>query len=1359
MDPVPLIYITDDAIGEVCQPHGDPHSLTTSHELLKRDLLHLRRVMDDMSLFCRYHMTIAVSNTNNEKIKRESLNQLSSSDAVSEDLDNKQVLLAAVFPFPSQDWVTSCPDTLRVSTKMTASGTTTCSTKVNRQSIDGSDHIHEIEAPHEVALVSEFANVLDACGTWLSPDDFEAHVLAPTKALIEKQLGHLGSMDGSSIVNEDTILKQSSPQRMIDESDERNCIVERIPKRSRAEHSEHEHPGYGTSQVASVENSSSGADGVEAESQVIESCGSSPPAKKRLKSEQASSPSHQSDHELASASRSSPTLDGGSCALSEIADINQEGTVGVPSHVSDRVSRGTGAVTPPDSLEDCRIYEQHTADEIAFLLQDALPNNELSSGGTHMAKTSTNTQGQSKAVVLSSHMLLDIVWVPPSLGINKSRASASCTAGRPSTRGSACRTVPRLALPFPPNDPKESPLYETLQATLREFPSSCLAIWPALTTGSSKAGGVRVVNDRSERGEERRMVASDGLRESWSRLCGTLGATLLECAARGPRGRSDSQAMESGSKEIPLSQDRRAISPVDPGLLWRGHIALAETTSLAGEPSAAQSRVEKIHVLRGFALRAVGIESQNEYCSAEKAPTTRVHIGRTAADALANSCSLRVARIVPPAALVGVSHLLADASIAPGLELLVTDPSRFPGSAAFLECLASEGKGMLLVATGADAAGTMAERHCPAKGIVMACLPHACTHSTHSADEAIREDGRNCNWSITLFRRPTELSEDAITALIGEHRAHASCAVTPSSMEIPGGKDADGSLPGHAVGAHALESHVRDIAHPRVSAETTIGSLPLYSVDSLQEELAFLRETDGNEAPMGEDAGLRRRVPSRRAAAAAAAKSLAGISKRGAQKLAVAQGSRDASNAAASPGNEGRVNGGERGSPGAPRSPMLKALNAVMDARESRLDSLDRKRKVPSVYYAEVACDYVMNPSDLPSILPGTLAGADSATLSLYGSFGRWGQHGGYGWAEEALLPLGGAPRATSDRARAGREQMALPGGDVGQSSTACEQAPSSTPAGSASSLGQETKQPLSAVEEALERAGQQKRRRVKERKLVAREQRARLEQARPRSARTDFIQRALAGAGSTSGPNPNVVRPEAVRRASVNGGGMMIGGKGRARRHGSSAPSHSQGLAARSSLMGKLSRGSLILEKSVEAGATGSTKVAADAQKCAAGTNGDGEAQTAYDTTAEKSRSIGGTPAAEPPQKTESARQNGVEPNTPSQKACTTIATACTKSGAWKTLGDNQKESVKRTGLKGVGVKATSKEPSRVRRAIFAGDSVPDVKAEMRGTPIAANPSEQKAVVTGEAGEGAAAANGGPAGSSGSVGAGNWVL
>ena len=186
-------------------------------------------------------------------------------------------------------------------------------------------------------------------------------------------------------------------------------------------------------------------------------------------------------------------------------------------------------------------------------------------------------------------------------------------------------------------------------------------------------------------------------------------------------------------------------------------------------------------------MRGEGISRENGWSS--------VAVSSAAASILGRAQELRLARVITPVEAARACHLLSDGASAPALELCVDDAERFPGSAAFLEGRAADGRGLLLVAVAssslsplplATVSGGRGGGGVPSdeeEGLAMVCFPHPNLHRN-------RHRRRSCNgggkpglgetetggppggrtvWSVTLFRRPTEFSEEAVSALLGEH--------------------------------------------------------------------------------------------------------------------------------------------------------------------------------------------------------------------------------------------------------------------------------------------------------------------------------------------------------------------------------------------------------------------------------------------------------------------------------------------------------------------------------------------------------------------------------------------------------------
>lgn len=98
---------------------------------------------------------------------------------------SRRVLLAAVFPCPPP------PAGLNLDGEVGITGTALGVVNATETRDGGGQQQHaDHEGPQRKLdlLASAFAEVLDGCGVWLTPQDFQARVLVPTRALIDLQL-------------------------------------------------------------------------------------------------------------------------------------------------------------------------------------------------------------------------------------------------------------------------------------------------------------------------------------------------------------------------------------------------------------------------------------------------------------------------------------------------------------------------------------------------------------------------------------------------------------------------------------------------------------------------------------------------------------------------------------------------------------------------------------------------------------------------------------------------------------------------------------------------------------------------------------------------------------------------------------------------------------------------------------------------------------------------------------------------------------------------------------------------------------------------------------------------------------------
>lgn len=205
-----------------------------SSRRVELDLRHLRRVLDDLSRFCRDQeqltcitaRKISAGFSGGRSVSRaapgRSNNKSSSNN--NDDDDNSsnnsgrgssssstRVLLAAVFPCPPP------PAGRQIDSDVEISGTTTSVGAVNdndTETIKGGgqqqQHADHEPQPQLTLLASAFAEVLYGCGVWLTPQEFQARVLVPTRALVDLQLGALRSSSARNDDNGDDDLAGSA---------------------------------------------------------------------------------------------------------------------------------------------------------------------------------------------------------------------------------------------------------------------------------------------------------------------------------------------------------------------------------------------------------------------------------------------------------------------------------------------------------------------------------------------------------------------------------------------------------------------------------------------------------------------------------------------------------------------------------------------------------------------------------------------------------------------------------------------------------------------------------------------------------------------------------------------------------------------------------------------------------------------------------------------------------------------------------------------------------------------------------------------------------------------------------------------
>lgn len=766
----------------------------------------------------------------------------------------------------------------------------------------------------------------------------------------------------------------------------------------------------------------------------------------------------------------------------------------------------------------------------------------------------------------------------------------------------------------------------------------------------------------------------------------------------------------------------KAVTAIDRGLLWRGPLFFPSAAVAVTAPEASVSsvvsrstivyqkepsprpassagsngslpRTDKpypcrkgsLPSLEGFALRAVLPRHSKTpnvnvgtSCKRDRHDTGSVSVASATADILGRASSFRLARVISPATLARACHLLADATAAPALELYVYDADRFPGSAAFLDAWAADGRGMLLVATAsktpakadvgtAGTAGTVVDGSVGRReeeGLAMACFPRRSrlsgedsggyeasaaaggTAGFRGEDEAV--GGREAKtsertvWSVTLFRRPSEFSEEAVSALVGEssgsgggdhserdelYDADFGCSDSRSSS--PSVTDAATSCPPSLSHLAELGSdnnkttrrfrergRVADTSSTATKNRTNnpgavteaLASLPVFSADTLHSEACRLLSAvrspglSEQESPANDVRGNRRSTPRRRASAAAKRPKHEAPELESAQSGTTAERGTGAQSKRHKRGSGEKLDVRMKGTGAAKLNPAAAAresaikveaaLNDAMDSwaaglpancrpsQDSHRDEADggkvaKRRNTRS--QADVSSGDVGDTTGSPTA-------AERSSYALYGSFGSWADRGRPFWAEEALLPgpppdrsrpFSGRP-TQNGRIVAGSWAARNAGGDI-DARVALGAAVSSSGregiavprsgiavnvesnSNSVASIGDgrhpaaPLRRTLSIAEEALEKAGQQQRARVKERRIVARKQRARMDCPRPRP-----------------------------RSRSSSGGGSSA-----LLRTGSGTLPPTLGAVGRSLSGSKLSRGSRILGQSVGATAT----------------------------------------------------------------------------------------------------------------------------------------------------------------------------
>lgn len=199
------------------------------------DLRHLRGVIQELSRFCRQqaqgHDPGANSSTGGEEfwstlkekwparplktaegtpsVRPTTAREPERDDAAaSGSRSGRRVLLAAVFP---------CPDVPLEA--FGGASTAAAEEPIAASRDDRSEQQQQEQEPQQhrrlressrLLLALSFAQALEGCGVWLEPADFETRVLAPTRALIDRQLEELGGGQPPADVVDATIVDARS---------------------------------------------------------------------------------------------------------------------------------------------------------------------------------------------------------------------------------------------------------------------------------------------------------------------------------------------------------------------------------------------------------------------------------------------------------------------------------------------------------------------------------------------------------------------------------------------------------------------------------------------------------------------------------------------------------------------------------------------------------------------------------------------------------------------------------------------------------------------------------------------------------------------------------------------------------------------------------------------------------------------------------------------------------------------------------------------------------------------------------------------------------------------------------------------
>lgn len=789
------------------------------------------------------------------------------------------------------------------------------------------------------------------------------------------------------------------------------------------------------------------------------------------------------------------------------------------------------------------------------------------------------------------------------------------------------------------------------------------------------------------------------IRRQWEPWCSSVSGARVVVGGGRP-GRHHGEGPDGGGSTGEEDREQQTMEVVlEPGLLWRGPVVAAATIAPPTEDPPATASLggsapdqgSVFPALEGFALRVAaarrpkggralgdgGKEEEEVSDQLRTVPGSMATVSRAAAGILARASSLRLSRVISPSAVARVCHLLADGAAAPALELYAYDAERFPGGAAFLEGWAADGRGMLLVATAAagtvaegggcgerDVAGETAAGAASAaqgeEGLAMACFPVGGRYRGRERGGSGGGGGGSSDagatvaaaagavWSVTLFRRPSEFSEEAVAALVSGRGAFLEgapprCLKAAATVDDVSEGGQDGSSP--APRSLRRSSRISNTATTNISEDDkggeqtpaeggvqsvpavaasasiadVIGGLPVFTWKSLLAETSVV---------------VAGPVPS--------SSSKDGLSKNTLLGTAVSwkKGRGTPAALAAREGDVGlgrAVDGRLAGPSTCGSSTTLPSIRGTTAANKKLLVSPEVSGGTTNQTYGGIdRTTSAASSSASGHLADPTVAAAAAATYAVYGTFGNWRGDGPGGvrrfcWAEESLLPNVGNRKLLSDGSSGSRVGNAAAGGvppsaasggggggggrdprtaeAAGNNEAMLEErgrgdktAMSSSSSSSSSSRGAGVtaagaaavavppRRTLSTAEEALEKAGHQQRARVKERRVIAREQSARMDRPRPRNWQGGRAGSSRAAAAVSASSGAGVSGSGVVRRP--NGG--AVGGGAFRRGSATAAVASSASGTGWSAAGSKLSRGSLILERSVggAGAATGSRAV-----------------------------------------------------------------------------------------------------------------------------------------------------------------------